>query len=30
VEDGPPAGKFGTSGSYPMSKPVTRAAGTPL
>jgi GNAT superfamily N-acetyltransferase len=24
VEDGPPQGKFGTTGSYPMSKPLTR------
>lgn len=24
TEDGPPQGKFGTSSSYPMSKPLTR------
>ncbi len=25
VEDGPPQGKFGTTGSYPMSKPLVAA-----
>jgi GNAT superfamily N-acetyltransferase len=26
-DDGPPAGKFGTRGSYPMSKPLPSSAG---
>jgi hypothetical protein len=30
VEGGPPLGNFGTSSSYPMSKPLTPVADIPL